>query len=278
MSAGMARTSTFMLGTATVMIGPQASLWDLRPDLHSIGLVKNFQITNEPQTVELTHGMRNTVVYSAMTANRVTAQCEVFEYTSKNLMYGLGLDGTSFVPYSNEYPTNATLTGNTATPVTTATFIAATSLVSDFPNGAWISIQDPAQPDTVHYARLSATTTTTGTAPTITHTLTFAGYGLKTGNNFPTGSLIQRVNMVSIGSTQQQPFFAVKVVGLLPENNEPVGLLMPKIRIMRGFSLSFSTENFGNLPFQFQPYDLVTTDSFYSTFASVGPVMLQTPT
>ena len=110
-----------------------------------------------------------------------------------------------------------------------------------------------------------------------THTLTFANHGLKDGNDFPTGSLIQRVNMVTVGSTDAQPFLACKVVGLLPEKNEPVGLLLPKVRIMRGFTLAFSTENFGNMPFQFQPYELVTTDSFYSQFAG-HPVKLFSPT
>jgi hypothetical protein len=278
MSAGLARSTSFMLGSATVMIGPQASLYDLRPDLHSLGLVKNFQISTEPTTVDLTQGMKNTLVYSALTGNRATAQCEVYEYTARNLTYGLGLDGSALVPFATEYPTNAVLTGNDGSPVVVATFITATNVVTDFPIGAWISIQDVNEPDKVHYGRLTATTTVTGSAPTITHTLTFTGFGLKTGNNFPAGSVIQRVNMVAVGSVLTQPFFAAKVVGILPERNEPVAILMPKVRIMRGFSLNFSTENFGNLPFQFQPYDLVPSDPFFSTFQSIGPAKLMTPT
>ena len=278
MSAGMARSSSFMLGSATVMIGPQASLYDLRPDLHSIGLVKNFQIMTEPSTVDLTQGMKNTIVYSVLTQNRATAQCEVYEYSSRNLTYGLGLDGSALVPFANEYPTNAVITGNDGSPPTTATFINASNVAADFPSGAWVGIQHPTLPDQVHTVRLSALTGTSGVAPTITHTLTFAGFGPKTGNNFPVGSLIQRMNLVPVASTAAQPFFAVKVIGLLPERNEPVAILMPKVRITRGFTMAFSTENFGNLPFQFQPFDLLPADPFFTDFQDRGPAVLLTST
>lgn len=276
MSAGVAKTSSFLLGSATVMLGPQADLFDLRPDLHSIGLVKNFQITAEPTTIELTQGVKNQIVYSAVTGNRVQAQCEVFEYTSKNLMYALGLDGSTFVAYSAEYNLKTAITGSTSSPVTTAVFDNVADVDSSFPVGAWISIQDPSLPDTVHYAKLTDSTVT-GAGP-FTHTLTFANHGLKDANNFPVNSKIQRVNLVPVGSTDAQPFLAMKVVGLLPEKNEPVGLLLPKVRITRGFTVAFTTENFGNMPFQFQPYELVSTDPFYSQFASVGPAKLFAPT
>jgi hypothetical protein len=276
--AGEARTSAFMLGSATVMIGPQAALWDLNVDEHSIGLVKNFSISTEPTYAELTQGAKANIVYSVLTANPVRAQMEVFEYTSKNLSYGLGLDGSALVPISAEYLLSTGITGNTGTPVSTATFVATESKVAEFPIGKWVSIQDPVQPDKIHYAKLSATTTVTGSAPTITHTLTFTGFGLKTGNNFGVGSRVQAVSRVDVGSNADQPFLAAKIVGILPEKNESVALLIPKMRITRGFTLAFTTENFGNLPFQFQPYDLVATDPFYAEFRDRGPVAMMTGT
>lgn len=274
MPAGGARSSSFMLGAATVMIGPQASLWDLTPDTHSIGLVKNFSISAEPSMTELTQGVKNTLVYSVMTGNSVRAQCEVYEYTSKNLAYGLGLDGSTLVPRPNRYTTNAALNGTAAPGVTTTTFITDTNVSASFPAGTWIAIQDAADEDKVHYAKLSAATTNTGTAPTITHTLTFSGYGVKTGVSFAAGATIRALNLVKVGSTDPLPFFSCKVVGILPENNEPMAVLLPKVRITRGFTLAFSTENYGNLPFQMQPYDLVSTDSFYNEFKNVGQAML----
>lgn len=276
--AGEARTSAFMLGNATVMIGPQSALYDLNVNQHSIGLVKNFSISTEPNYVELTQGEKSNIVYSVMTANPVRAQMEVFEYTTRNLMYGLGLDGSTITPFGNEYVSTVAVTGSDSTPVTSIAFTAATNVSGDFPVGAWVSIQHPTQNDIVHYARLTAATTTTGTAPSITHTLTFAGQGFKSGNNMPLGAKVQRATRVDVGSQVDQPFLAAKVVGVLPERQEPVGLLIPKMRVTRGFTLAFTMENFGNLPFQFQPYDLLPTDPFFNDFVGRGPVALMAST
>lgn len=275
--AGDARTSSFVLGAATVMLGPQASLLDLTASNHSIGLVKNFTVTAEPEYLDLTQGIKNTIVYSVLTRNPIRATCEVYEFTSKNLAYGLGLDGAALTAFSNEYDLKAAITGNTATPVTTLTFDAADDVTAEFPAGAWVSIQDPTNTDNVHYVKLSAAATKTGTAPTITHTLTFANFGFKTGNNMPLGAKVQRVNRTDVGSKTEQPFLACKVIGILPERNEPVGFLMPKVRITRGFNVAFTTDNFANMPFQIQPYDLVATDPFYSEFGA-APVAMYSPT
>jgi hypothetical protein len=174
------------------------------------------------------------------------------------------------------YSLETALTGSNSTPVTTATFTSATSVAAQFPAGAWIMIQDPAEPDHVHLARLTAATTTSGSAPNILHTLTFAGHGLKSDNNFPAGSVISRVNAVGAGSKDEQPFFSAKVIGILPEGNKPVGLLFAKIRMTRGFSMAFSSENFSSMPFQFTVYDLVSTDPHYEEFKDSGPVRILT--
>lgn len=276
--AGEAKTSAFMLGNATVMLGPQSALWDLTADLHSIGLVKNFTISTEPTFQELTQGEKSNIVYSVLTANPVRAAMEVYEYTSKNLAYGLGLDGAGIVAYGTEYPLKAAITGSVGSPVTTATFDAAASVVAEFPLGTWITFQHPTLNDVVHIAQLSANTTSSGAGP-YTHTLTFANFGFKTvGNNMPINARIQKANRIDVGSTVDQPFFSAKVVGILPERNEPVIILMPKVRITKGFSLAFSMQNFGNLPFALQPYELVSTDPNYALFQGKGPVALMTST
>ncbi|TGR74927.1 hypothetical protein EN836_33075, partial [Mesorhizobium sp. M1C.F.Ca.ET.193.01.1.1] len=96
--AGNAKTNKFMLSTATVMLGPLADLHQLNPMEHSIGLVKNFQLTGEAQMTELTQGIRNAVVMSVRTGEGLKTSCEVYEFTAKNLAYAAGLDatGTSF--------------------------------------------------------------------------------------------------------------------------------------------------------------------------------------
>ena len=95
--AGEARSDSFLLGTATVMIGAQADLMNLNV-ANSVGLVKNIMLQTTPGFTELTQGVKNTLVYSVMTSNKSMVQGEMFEYTSRNMAYALSIDGTSLSP------------------------------------------------------------------------------------------------------------------------------------------------------------------------------------
>lgn len=269
--AGEALTNAFTLGSATVMIGPPSMLYDLTT-ANSIGLVKNFTISTTPTFLDLTQGAKGQIVYTSMTSNPAKASMEVFEYTAANLAYGLGLDGSTLAAAGASYPTTAVLTGS-ATPVTTATFTSATDVTALFPIGTWVSIQG-ALTDSVHYAKLTATTTVTGTAPNMIHTITFTGQGLKLNNNFPLGSKVTLVNRLDIGSTVDQPYHAAKIVAVLPDGSKPMGILIPKMRITKGFTAAFSDSNYGNMPFEFEPLAPVTTDPFYADFLGKGVASL----
>lgn len=80
---GLAKSSEFLLSSATVMIGPMADLKKLNPAAHSIGLVKNMAVNIETSKTELTQGLSNDVVASVITGNTVTVAGEVYEYTAK---------------------------------------------------------------------------------------------------------------------------------------------------------------------------------------------------
>lgn len=92
-SAGSAKTDSFNLGAATVMIGPQAEVMDFTPEKNSIGLVKNFTLSANDTYLDLTQGIRNTTVFSVKTGSEITTSMEVYEYTPRNLAYALGLEG-----------------------------------------------------------------------------------------------------------------------------------------------------------------------------------------
>ena len=95
--AGTARSEAFNLGAATVMIGPKDQVFDFTPEKNSIGLVKNFTFSSSDTYLDLTQGIRNTVVYSVKTGSELTCSMEVYEYTAKNLKYSLGLEGFDIV-------------------------------------------------------------------------------------------------------------------------------------------------------------------------------------
>lgn len=243
--AGEAKTNAFMLGSATVMLGPQADLFTLAPSTHSIGLVKNFTTSSEPQYTDLTQGVKNTIVYSVMTSNRIRAQMEVYEYTSKNIAYALGLNGSALTAIS----ASTTTTAATAAAATSVVVASATGLTV----GTWISIQEGTD-DKIFFRQISAVATNT---LTLNAALPVA---------LASGAVVQKVNPIDVGSTADQPFLSAKIVGQLADGTE-VGLLLPKVRITAGFTLGFTTDNFGNLPMEFTCYDLTSDDPNYAMFS-----------
>lgn len=242
--AGEAKTNAFMLGTATVMIGAQSELFSLAPDTHSIGLVKNFTMTSEPGYTDLTQGVKNTIVYSVMTSNTVRAQMEVYEYTSKNISYALGLNGGSL----NAQTTGSTLgTAYTALGATISV-VSATGLVV----GDYIAIQEGTD-DKVFFRKITTVAT---------NVLTLSS---SVPVNLAVGTFVRKVNAIDIGSKADQPFLCAKIVGTIADGTE-IGILVPKLRVTNGFTMGFVTDNYGNLPFEFTVYDLVSTDPNYAEF------------
>jgi len=251
---GDAKTNSFMLGTATVMLGPQVDLFNLNPADHSIGLVKNFSMTSEPSYTDLTQGVKNQIVYSVMTSNVVKAQMEVYEYTSKNLTYALGLDGAAVAP-TTVASTLAAAVVAADTSVTVQTGAGASFTVGD-----WIMIREAAT-DHIYVRQI---TNIVGDVLSFTHPLPKA---------IPAGGSVKVVNTVDIGSKADQPFHAAKIVGALA-NGDMVSILIPKVRVTNGFTLGFTTDNWGNLPFEFTVYDLVSSDPNYAEFQGRQAMLL----
>lgn len=258
MSTGMARTSEFLLSTATVMIGPSAKVYELTPADHSLGLIKNIQVTTDMSMTELTQGTQNTVVSSVTTQVQSRISGEVFEYTARNLAYGAGLDASN----PAEYVSN-TSTFNLATAITSGgTSVAlAAGQGSTFNVGDFVILQDTLVPDRLHIGKV---------ASKATDTLTLAsGFAMPAGTAFPIATTkIYRVQQIQVGALASNPTFGCKLVGLLPGTGEPVTLIFPKIRITKGINLAFQSDNFSNMPFEFVPYNLVPGDAYFAEFGA----------
>lgn len=252
--AGEAKTTNFMLGTASVLIGPMASAWNLTPSSHAIGLVKNFTITAEPSYTELRQGVKNSLAYSTMTGNTVKASMEVYEYTGANLSYALGLDGSGVAAQTVSNFTSAASTTSNSTVFTFATAAEANA----FTVGDYVIIQNGTD-DQAWVRKISAKNT--ASAP---YTVTVST-ALPNTSAFPIGTNVRKVSAIDIGSKADQPFFSAQIIGKLADGSE-VRLILPKIRITNGFTMGFVTDNYGNLPFEFTLYDLVSSDALYNDF------------
>lgn len=244
--SGIAKTNKFMLASATVMIGATEDLYDLNPVDHSIGLVKNFSMTSEPGYVELTQGVKGDIVDSVMTSNPVRATMEVYEYTAKNLSYGLGIEGASNV---------VSQTVNTTVDGVVAASPASNTLDVDDATGLSVGDRIMIKVDDIdNFVIRKITSISTNT--------------IEVDQNLPAipdAAEVHKINAIDVGSKSDQPYYAAKIAGKF-SNNEEVVIHIPKLRIMRGFNMAFSTEDYGNLPFEFTLYDLVATDTFYNDF------------
>lgn len=259
--AGTANTTDFVIGSATVMLGQFGKSRELVPASHSIGLVKNFTLSADAQYTTLTQGRTNSIVHSSLTQNTLRATMEVYEATAQNLTYGLGLDGSTIVKKTATSTVDGPVTGDGST---TTTFDVALGDGSKFSPGDYVLIDNDGD-DNVVVRRVTSVST-----DTITVDKAFA-----VGQNLVDGATVKVVNAIRAGQQSEQPYLSAFVVGKLA-NDEQVGLLIPKVRIERGFQIAFNDQDYGNLPFELAVYDLVSTDSEYAWYNGASVKVLRT--
>jgi hypothetical protein len=246
--AGNAKSIDFLVGTATIMLGLPADLRDFRPETHSIGLVKNVKLMAEATYIELTQGIRNSIVHSIKTGEPVRASAEVYEFNASNWSYALGFSGYNIV--------------NTELETTVTTAVAASSLGTDtfdvtsatgYVVGDYAMMQ-VGYDDVVIPRRITATTSTT-----VTFDAPIKNVAV------PIGAKIRRCLVVPVGRKSEQPFLAMKIVGSTADGRE-IAIEVPKLRVTKGFDIVFQTSDYANLPFEFTVYDQVPSDPQYARF------------
>lgn len=254
--AGEARTSEFLLSTATLMVGPCDKVMELTPADHGLGLIKNVQVGTDMSMTELTQGLQNTVVASVTTSVQSRVSAEVYEYSAKNLAYGAGLDASgasAFAPITTSYAlASAISSGGT-------TVALATGQGADFNVGDFVVLQDTLVPDRLHVGKVLSKSIDTLTLAT--------AYAMPAGTAFAVATtVVYRVQAIKVGALDSNPYFGAKLVGILPNSSEPITVIFPKIRITKGINLAFQSDNWSNMPFEFVPYNLVSADPFYADF------------
>lgn len=253
--AGEARTDNFMLGTATLMLGPLARLMALGVD-DSVGLVKNVKLMGEPTNAELTQGVRNSLVHSTMTGNPLSITAEVYEYSLKNLMYSASLDGGSLVvPADASTTTGAPYVAPTNPAILGANSITLTD-AANYAAGETILIQS-GQRDQIFARRVVSKASNVVTMD----------YGLPVA--VANGSPVKKVTQVAIGTQDEPPYLAAKLIGELA-NGKQVTILIPKVKVSSGLNLAFQTDNYQNMGWELKVFDQIVSDPFYGDFAAAS--------
>lgn len=256
--SGLAKTSQFLLATATVMIGKPEDVFELTPAAHSVGLVKNVQMTNEPTFTELMQGLTSEIVYSVNTNNNVTLSFEVYEYTARNMAYAAGIEasGPGFDPSTLEFA----LASEVAPNATSITVAPVGMPAGAFAAGDWVLLQ--AGTSDLMFAARVATVAAAGLELTLA-----SGFVLPANVTWTVaGTRVFKVRPIKVGTQPNDSLVGIKIAGILPERSEPVTIIFPKCRIQRGLTMSFQNENFSNMPFEVRPYSLLPTDPFYADF------------
>jgi len=262
--AGEARSIDFLVGTATIMLGLPADLRDFRPETHSIGLVKNVKLMAEATYIELTQGLRNSVVHSVKTGEPVRASAEVYEFNASNWSYALGFSGYNVgIPALNAGSATITavtdavaLAGFLANSSTTGYVTFELSTVTNFAVGDYVLIQVGIN-DVVVPRKIIATTT--GATPTITVDAPIKNIII------PIGVTVTKCLVVPVGRKSEQPFLAAKIVGNMADGRE-IAIEIPKLRVTKGFDVTFQTSDYANMPFEFTVYDQIPADVQYARF------------
>lgn len=264
------KTNAYLLGNATLMLAPFGSVspFEMTPELHSIGMVKNVTLGVESDKIELRHGIQQNLVDSKKSNVRTTVSAEVYEFSAQNLYRALSFSTTAVAPkrgvlknaITGASATTTIVVNSSPLPGQSATAITA---VGDIPIGATVMIQRAGvESDYVFPVRVTATTT----VATGDYTVTVA---MPTGISFAAGDTVWIVNEVPVGSAATEDFFQVKAVGVLTNYDKPMALILPKVKITGGFQLNFSETDYGNMPFQFDPYYL-NSDEVSGRLAEIG--------
>jgi len=259
--AGEARSIDFLVGTATIMLGLPADLRDFRPETHSIGLVKNVKLMAEATYIELTQGIRNSVVHSVKTGEPVRASAEVYEFNASNWSYALGFSGYNVgIPALNAGTATITTvealvpSGGILAPADVTGYDDFTlSTVTNFAVGDYVLIQ-VGYNDVVVPRRI---TTIAGSVITVDAPIKNVA--------FPAGVTVNKCLVVPVGRKSEQPFLAAKIVGNMADGRE-IAIEIPKLRITKGFDVTFQTSDYANMPFEFTVYDQIPADNQYARF------------
>ena len=264
--------NAFMLSSATLMMAPAftTDVFALTPAVHSVGMAREISVGVDSSLIELKNGIAQATVDARRTGVSASISGTIFEVTAQNMLRASALDpSTAVVVKRGVLATAASAAAVSLSinsdPVPGDTGSAITTL-SDIPTGSTILIQRPGGETDYIFPTMSSGPAT-GSGP---YAVPIAGaYTIPTGMSFPIGSKVWIVSPIPVASTTADQLFGVKIVGTLSNYDRPVTMVFPKVRIAKGFQLSFSETDYGSMPWEMQPF-LLSAQEATNRLSEVG--------
>lgn len=265
--------SSFSLSSATLMMAPAftTDVFSLKPDLHSVGMADEVNVTLDSSINSLLNGVAQATVDSKRTGVAAGITANVFEMTAANFLRSQGLSGApqamKRLVLTAPLAAGAVSISATSSPVPGEASSDATS-VGDIPAGSTLLIQrQGGETDYIFPTKTSGAATLASS----TFTLPIASpYAIPAGMSFPAGTLIWVVQPIGIANIDADDLFGVKISGTLTNFNRPVVAVFPKVRIAKGFQLSFSSTQYTSMPWELSPLLMSLTEASTGRLSEVG--------
>lgn len=265
--------NAFMLSSATMMMAPAFTtpVFDLIPSLHSVGMAREIAIGVDSSLIELKNGVAQATVDARRTGVSATISATIFEITADNMFRASALNPAGSVAVKRGVLSAAANAAAVALSVTSdpvpGDAASAITAVGDIPAGSTILIQR-AGGETDYVFPTKSSAVATGATP---FSIPIAGdFAIPAGMSFPAGSRVWILSPVPVASTTADQLFGVKIVGTLSNYDRPVTFIAPKVRIAKGFQLSFSETDYGSMPWEMMPFLMSAQEAATGRLGEIG--------
>lgn len=250
------KKSAFSLTSATLMIGDAFvdDVFALTPEDNSVGMSSEINVSLDSSITELMNGVQQVTVDAVRTGVNGSITGNVFEMTAQNFMTSQAMGGAPSVDVKRGVLASAAAAAAVSLSITSDPVPgeagSAITANTDIPSGSTILIQRPdGETDFVFPTQTSGAAS--GTGP---YTVPIAGdFAIPAGMSFPAGSRVWIVAPVAVGNMDADDLFCVKIAGKLTNFDRPVVYIAPKVRMVKGFQLSFNETQYTSMPWEMKP-------------------------
>lgn len=258
------RSNSFMLSSATIMMAPAFTVpvFDLQPNLHSLGMCRDVSIKVDSSLLELKNGIAQTTVDARRTGVSASISATIFEMSVANIQRASALATSATTQIKRGVLTAAAAGAAVSLSINSdpvpGDSNSAITAIGDIPAGATILIQRVnGEQDYVFPTKSSGVAT--GSGP---YVVPIAGiYAIPSTMNFAAGARVWILSEIAIADMTADDLFGVKITGTLSSYDKPVTAVFPKVRISKGFQLQFTETQYGEMPFEMTPFVLSTIEA-----------------
>jgi hypothetical protein len=259
------RANAFMLSSATIMMAPAFTtpVFDMTPAANGLGMCRDVAFKVDSSMLELKNGISQSIVDARRTSVQASISAMIFEMTTANIQRAAAIANSGVTPQIKRGILTTALTGSATSVIINTDGVpgdvnSAITGVSDIPTGSTIVIQRVNGEQDYVFPTVSSGVAT-GTGP---YTIPLgAGYAIPAGMTFPVGAHVWIVFPVIVAGAIQDDLFGVKITGTLSNYDRPVTAVFPKVRISKGFQISFTEADYGHMPFEMTPFLMSATEA-----------------